>query len=189
MCPPPPNPRPPHTLYFKCTVTWTCYCTLTCIQAEAYILNILWPVNKGAEQMHHPQQTDTVWGLGMFTLVPLPSEASTRSRSNWNRLERKTLRDTVRQATRWKWCFWLQGFSYSMHNLNKREAKKKKNTRTEWTDLLMLFAHCAKTPTVSLNDVISVEPNEGLGSEDYHWKKKTNLYLNILGFKCLSKWF
>lgn len=58
-------------------------------KAEAYILNILWPVNKRAGQMHHPQQTDRFWGLGMFTLVLSPSEASTRFRTNLNREEQK----------------------------------------------------------------------------------------------------
>ena len=67
------SPRPPNTLYFKCAITWMCNYTHThthsCThrQTEAYILNILWPVNKWTGQMHHPWQTDRFGGLGMFT--------------------------------------------------------------------------------------------------------------------------
>lgn len=64
-------------------------------KAEAYILNILWPVNKRAGQMHHPQQTDRFWGLGMFTLVLSPSEASTRFRTDLNREEQKKYQEPM----------------------------------------------------------------------------------------------
>lgn len=45
-------------------------------KAEAYILNILWPVNKRAGQMHHPQQTDFEgWECLHWSCRPLRPQA------------------------------------------------------------------------------------------------------------------
>lgn len=81
--------------------------THTYTRTEAYILNILRPVNKRAGQMHHPRQTDRFWGLGMFTrscrpLRPHPEPTRTQTET------RETLRDNVHHVMNCNWYrFWL----------------------------------------------------------------------------------
>ena len=107
MCP----PWPPYTLYFKShgqkKKKNTHTHTHTHTRTEAYILNILRPVNKRAGQMHHPRQTDRFWGLGMFTrscrpLRPHPEPTRTQTET------REMLRDNVHHVMNCnRYRFWL----------------------------------------------------------------------------------
>lgn len=53
--------RVDHSLYFKCTLTWTRD------GMEAIFLTFFRQVNKRVGEMHHRRQTDRFRGLGMFT--------------------------------------------------------------------------------------------------------------------------